>query len=108
MSNAKFKLKKGDQVIVLTGKDKGTKGEILEMLTAEKRVLVRGVNVVTKHQKPSNASAGGIQKLERSIHISNVALADPKTGKPSRVGYKLSKDGKKARVSKRSGETLAE
>lgn len=107
MSKQKFKIKKGDQVIVITGKDKGTKGEVLEMLTDENRVLVRGVNVVTKHQKPTQVSAGGLQKVERSIHISNIALADPKTGKPTRVGYKLAKDGKKTRIARRSGEVAA-
>ncbi len=103
----KLKIKKGDQVVVLTGKDKGKKGEVLKVLPQEMRVLVNGVNVAVKHNKPTQASAGGIEKKERPIHISNVALADPKTGKPSRVGYKLLKDGKKVRVAKKSGETLA-
>ncbi len=106
MANLKFKLKKDDDVVVLTGKDKGKKGKILEVLTAERRVIVEGVNVVTKHQKPSQLSAGGIQKKSLPIHISNVALADPKSGAPTRVGYKILKDGKKVRVAKKSGETL--
>jgi large subunit ribosomal protein L24 len=106
MSKAKLKLKKGDQVIVLTGKSKGTKGEILKVLREEERVLVAGVNVVKKHTKPSQSGPGGIENVERSVHISNVALADPKTGKPTRVGYKTLKDGKKMRVAKRSGETI--
>lgn len=106
MSRAKLKIKKGDEVVVLTGKDKGAKGEVLQILRENSRVLVQGVNVVTKNNKPSQLSAGGQQKVERSIHISNVALADPKTGAPTRVGYTTLKDGKKVRVAKKSGETL--
>lgn len=106
MTQPKFKIKKGDQVVVLTGKSKGTKGEVLKVLTADSRVLVQGVNVVTKHAKPTQMSAGGIQKKELPIHISNVALVDPKTGGATRVGYKTLKDGKKVRVAKKSGETL--
>jgi large subunit ribosomal protein L24 len=106
MSKAKLKLKKGDQVVVLTGKDKGTKGEILSVDTAALRVTVAGVNVVKKHNKPSQSGPGGIENVERSVHISNVALADPKTGKATRIGYKTLKDGKKMRVAKRSGETI--
>ena len=106
MSRAKFKIKKGDEVVVLTGKDKGSKGEVLEVVTEKSRVLVKGVNTVTKHKKPTQVSAGGIEKVERSIHISNVALADPKSGEATRVGYKNLKDGKKVRVAKKSGETL--
>jgi len=102
----KMKIKKGDQVIVLTGRDKGAKGEVLKVIPAESRVIVQGVNVVTKHQKPSQLSPGGIQKKELSIHVSNVAIADPKTGEATRVGYKTLKDGKKVRVTKKSGETL--
>lgn len=104
--NTKMKIKKGDEVIVLTGRDKGSKGEVLKVLPSEARVIVQGVNVVTKHQKPSQLSPGGIQKKELSIHISNVAVADPKTGEATRVGYKTLKDGKKVRVTKKSGETL--
>lgn len=102
----KFKIKKGDEVVVLTGKDKGAKGEVLKVLKSDGRVLVQGVNTVTKHTKPSQFSQGGIEKVERSIHISNVALADPKTGAATRVGYKILKDGKKVRVAKKSGETV--
>lgn len=102
----KFKIKKDDEVIVLTGKDKGAKGKVLKVLTKEDRVLVQGVNMVTKHNKPSQFSAGGIEKVEKSIHVSNVALADPKSGEASRVGYKVLKDGKKVRVAKKSGETI--
>lgn len=105
-TKTKLKIKKGDQVIVLTGKDKGAKGEVLSVLTANSRVLVKGVNIVTKHQKPTQVSGGGLQKKELPIHISNVALADPKTGKATRVGYKTLKDGKKVRVARASGETI--
>ena len=107
MSRVKMKFKKGDQVVVITGRDKGTKGEVLKVLIAESRVLVQGVNMVTKHNKPSQISAGGIEKKELPIHISNVAIADPKSGKASRVGFKTLKDGKRVRVAKKSGETIA-
>jgi large subunit ribosomal protein L24 len=106
MTKAKFKIKKGDQVVVLTGRDKGAKGEVLKVLTEQRRVVVQGVNMAIKHQKPSQVSAGGISKKESSIHISNVALADPKDGKPTRVGYKDLKDGKKVRIARKSGETI--
>ncbi len=107
MANAKLKIKKGDQVVILTGRDRGAKGEVLKVHTEDRRVLVQGVNLVTKHQKPSQVSPGGVSKREQSIHISNVALADPKTGEPTRVGYSVLKDGKKVRVAKKSGETIA-
>lgn len=106
MTQPKLKIKKGDQVVVITGKDKGAKGEVLRVLPEEQRVVVAGVNTVTKHKKPSPFSAGGLEKTEASIHISNVALADPKTGKATRVGYKVSKDGKKVRVARKSGEAV--
>lgn len=107
MAQAKLKIKKGDQVIVLTGKDKGKKGEVLRVMPTESRVLVAGINVATKHVKPSQTSAGGIEKKEMTIHVSNVALADPKSGKPTRVGTQVGKDGKKVRVAKKSGEVIA-
>lgn len=106
MAQPKMKIRKGDQVVVLTGKDKGAKGEVLKTFPANSRVLVQGVNIVTKHQKPSQISQGGINKMEKTIHVSNVALADPKDDKPTRVGYKTLKDGKKVRVAKKSGETI--
>lgn len=102
----KFKIKKGDQVIVLTGKNKGTTGEVLNVDTERSRVFVQGVNVVTHFNKPSQVSAGGIEKKEASVHISNVALLDPKSKKATRVGYKALKDGKKVRVARKSGETI--
>ena len=106
MANAKMKIKKGDNVVVLAGKDKGAKGEVLKVLPAKSRVIVQGVNVATKHNKPTQFAAGGIEKKELSIHVSNVALADPKSGEATRVGYKTLKDGKKVRVAKKSGETV--
>ncbi len=107
MSQPKLKIKKGDQVVVLTGRDKGAKGEVLSVITSERRVVVQGVNVVTKHQKPTQVSPGGINKKELPIHVSNVALVDPKTGGATRVGYQTLKDGKKVRVARKSGETIA-
>ncbi len=103
----KLKIKKGDQVVVLAGRDKGAKGEVLKVLPDVRRVLVQGINLVTKHQKPTQVSPGGIQKKELPIHVSNVAVADPKSGEATRVGYKVLKDGKKVRVAKKSGETIA-
>lgn len=102
----KMKIKKGDSVVVVAGKDKGKKGEVLKVLTAKRRVIVQGVNVATKHKKPTQTSPGGIEKTELSIDVSNVALADPKGGKATRVGYKVLKDAKKVRVAKKSGETI--
>lgn len=106
MTQPKMKIKKGDKVVVLTGKDKGAKGEVLKTIPAERRVLVQGINMVTRHNKPTQMSAGGIEKKEKSIHVSNVALVDPKKGEATRVGYKTLKDGKKVRVTKKSGETV--
>ena len=106
MSSAKLKIKKGDQVIVLTGKDKGAKGEVLKVFPENRCVLVQGVNTVKKHNRPTQFSAGGIEQKELPIHVSNVAIADPKNGKATRVGYKTLKDGKKVRVAKKSGETV--
>lgn len=106
MSAPKMKIKKGDQVIVLTGKDKGKKGEVLKAIPTENRVVVSGINLVKKHKKPTQFAAGGIEEKELSIHSSNVALLDPKKGVATRVGYKTDKEGKKMRVAKKSGETL--
>jgi large subunit ribosomal protein L24 len=100
------KIKKGDQVIVLAGRDKGKKGEVLEIRPVELRAIVRGVNLVKRHQRQSASQSGGIISKESSIHISNIALADPKSGKPTRVGFKLEKDGTKTRIAKRSGESI--
>lgn len=106
MATKKFKVKKGDKVVVLSGKDKGKTGVVLQIVTDSDKVVVQGINVLTKHQKPTQSKAGGLVKVESPIHISNVALADPKTGKPTRVGFKTVGD-KKVRVAKRSGEQIA-
>lgn len=100
------KIKKGDKVVVITGKDKGKTGEVLQILVQENRAVVQGINLVKRHTKPSAAGQGGIVSKEASIHLSNVALADPKSGKATRVGFKVEKDGKKVRVAKRSGEVV--
>jgi large subunit ribosomal protein L24 len=102
----KFKIKKGDKVIVRSGRDKGKSGEVLRMFPKDARALVQGVNMVRKHQKQTAAQQGGIVAKELPIHISNLALRDPKDGKPTRVGWKTLTDGKKVRVSRRSGETI--
>ena len=101
------KIKKGDKVVILAGRDKGKTGEVLQVLVDANRVIVGGVNQIKRHTKPSAAGNGGIVVADAPIHISNVALADPKDGKATRVGFKVSKDGKKMRVAKRSGETLS-
>ena len=100
------KIKKGDNVVVLTGKDKGRTGTVLEMVNKTDRVLVQGINMVKRHTKQSQTSEGGIIAKEAAIHISNVALADPKDGKPTKVGIKTNDDGKKVRFAKRSGELI--
>jgi large subunit ribosomal protein L24 len=100
------RIKKGDTVIVITGRDKGRSGEVIEMHRDQGRVLVRGVNMVKRHQRQSASQEGGIISKEGSIHLSNVALTDPKDGKPTRVGFKFVGKGdekKKVRVAKRSG-----
>ncbi len=102
----KFKIKTGDEVIILTGKDKGKKGKIIQIIKNKDRVVVEGVNIVKKHVKPSTENPqGGIVEKEAPIHISNVALVDPKTGKATRVKYEI-REGKKVRVSKKSGEVI--
>jgi large subunit ribosomal protein L24 len=102
----KFKVKKGDEVIVLAGKDKGKKGKIVKMITDRERVVVEGVNMIKRNQKATAKDAGGIVAKEASLHVSNVALLDPKSGKATRVGYKISEDGTKTRVARRSGEAV--
>ncbi len=99
------KLKKGDKVVVLTGKDKGKSGEILQMLPEKSRALVQGVNLVRRHTKQSASQEAGIYTKEAPVHLSNLAFADPRDGKPSRVGF-LIKDGAKTRFAKRSGEVI--
>lgn len=102
----KMKIKKGDTVIVLTGKDKGKQGEVLSVSPQANRVVVKGVNVVKKHQGQTAKTAGGITAMEHSIHASNVALIDPKSGKATRVGFKVDAKGAKTRIAKKSGEKI--
>ena len=102
----KFKIKKGDQVVVITGRDKGKKGEVLEVLRAESRVRVQGVNMVKRHRRATQNDAGGIISMEAPLHISNVAHVDPESGAATRVGFEM-KNGEKMRVAKRSGKALA-
>ena len=102
----KLKVKKGDEVIVITGKNKGKKGEVLSVLPKENKAIVAGVNLVKKHTKPSQTSEGGIVQKELPIHISNISLVDPKSGESTRVGFKTMSDGSKVRVAKKSGEII--
>ena len=99
------KIRKGDNVVVLAGKDKGRSGEVLRVMPKDDKAVVRGVNQIRKHQKQSQSQEGGIITKESPIHLSNIALADPKDGKPTRVGFDI-RDGKKVRVAKRSGEVI--
>jgi len=103
---AKLKIKKGDRVVVLAGKDKGKKGEVLKVLPQESRVIVNGVNMIKRHQKQSAAQEGGIISKEAPIHVSNLSLEDPKDGSPTRVGYNTLDAGRKVRFAKRSGEVI--
>ncbi len=100
------KIRKGDQVVVLTGKDKGRTGEIIQMMPKEGRALVRGINLVKRHTRQSQTSEGGIITKEAPIQVSNLSLVDPKDGKATRVGFKIMDDGRKVRVAKRSGEVI--
>ena len=102
----KLKIKKGDKVVVITGKDKGKTGEVLRVLPKDARLVVQGVNMVKRHTKPAMGQPGGIVEKEATIHISNVAHIDPKSNKPTRVGYKELEGGRKVRVARRSGEVL--
>jgi large subunit ribosomal protein L24 len=102
----KLKIKKGDHVVVVTGKDKGKHGEVLKVLPTENRAIVKGVSMVRRHQRQSASQEGGIITKEAPVHISNIALEDPKDGKPTRVGYKFLKDGRKVRFARRSGEVI--
>ena len=100
------KIKKGDKVVVLTGRDKGRSGEVLSVIPAEDRAVVSGVNLVKRHTRASQTQEGGIISKEAKIHLSNLALADPKTGKPTRVGFKTLEDGRKVRFAKTSGDLI--
>ncbi len=101
-----LKIKKGDKVVILSGKDKGKSGEVTRSIPRESKVVVSGVNMITRHRKPSQTSPqGGLDRVEAPLHVSNVAIADPKTGQATRVRFET-KDGKKVRVAVKSGETL--
>ncbi|AWM86681.1 50S ribosomal protein L24 [Microvirga sp. 17 mud 1-3] len=100
------KIKKGDKVVVLTGRDKGKTGEVVQVMPKEERALVRGVNLVKRHQRQTASQEGGIITKEAPLHLSNLAYADPKDGKPTRVGFKILEDGRKVRIAKRSGELI--
>lgn len=101
----KLKIKKGDQVIVLSGEDKGKTGEVVKSMPKDSKVVVQGINLVKRHTKPSQTTPGGIVTKEAPIDVSNVAIVDPKTGKASKIGYK-EVDGKKVRVARKSGEVI--
>ena len=100
------KIKKGDKVVVRTGRDKGRTGEVIQVMPKEERALVRGVNLVKRHQRQTTTQEGGIIQKEAPVHLSNLALADPKDGKPTRVGFKVLDDGRKVRFAKRSGDLI--
>ena len=100
------RIRKGDEVIVLSGRDKGKKGSVLKVLTDEDRVIVQGVHIVKRHQRQSQTEQGGIVEKEASIHVSNVSLLDPESGNATKVGFRLLEDGRKVRFAKRSGEVI--
>ena len=103
---AKLKIKKGDKVVVLTGRDKGKFGEVLKALPRDNKVIVQGINIAKRHTKPTQTSGGGIIEKEAPIHVSNVAHVDPKDNKPTRIGFKKLEDGTKVRIARRSGEVI--
>ncbi len=100
------RIRKGDKVVVISGRDKGRSGEVIQVMPKEERALVRGLNMVTRHQRQSASQEGGLIRKEAPIHLSNIALADPSTGKPTKVGFKTLADGRKVRFAKASGETV--
>lgn len=100
------KIKKGDKVVILAGRDKGKTGEVVQVMPKEERALVRGVNLVKRHQRQTASQEGGIVTKEAPLHLSNLAYADPKDGKPTRVGFKVLEDGRKVRFAKRSGDLI--
>jgi large subunit ribosomal protein L24 len=100
------KIKKGDKVVVLAGRDKGKTGEVVQVMPKEERALVRGINLVKRHQRQTASQEGGIISKEAPLHLSNLACADPKGGKPTRVGFKILDDGRKVRFAKRSGDLI--
>jgi len=103
---AGLKIKKGDRVVVITGKEKGKKGEVLKVMPEDNRAIVKGVAMVRRHQRQTASQEGGIIAKEAPIDISNLAVEDPKDGEPTRVGYKFLKDGRKVRFARRSGEVI--
>lgn len=105
-ARVKLKIRKGDDVIVVAGRDAGKRGEVVRVLPAERRLIVRDVNVVKRHMRPSQTQGGGIIEKEMSIHVSNVALIDPKANKATKVGYKFLEGGRKVRFARRSGEII--
>ena len=102
----KFKIKKGDEVVVLSGREKGKRGNVLRVLGQQERVIVQGVNMVKRHTRPAAGSPGGIVEKESGIHISNLSHIDPKNNQPTRVGFRFLEDGRKVRYAKRSGEVI--
>jgi large subunit ribosomal protein L24 len=102
------RIRKGDRVVVLSGRDKGKKGEVFQVMPKEGRALVRGVNTVRRHQRQTPQQEGGVITKEAPIHLSNLALEDPKDGKPTRVRFGVLPDGRKVRIAKRSGEQIPE
>ena len=102
----RMRVRRGDNVVVISGRDKGKTGEVLRVDRERNRVLVQGVNMMKRHQRPTQTSPGGINDFEAMIHASNIALVDPKTDKPTRVGFKTLDDGRKVRVAMRSGEVI--
>ncbi len=100
------KFKKGDKVVVITGRDKGREGEILKMIRSESRAIMQGINMAKRHSRPSASSEGGILNKELPIHLSNLAHVDPKSGKPTRVGFRVLENGSKVRFAKASGEVI--
>ncbi len=102
----KLKIKKGDRVKVITGRSKGKIGDVLRVMPTEQRLVVAGVNMIKRHTKPTRNETGGIVERESAIHVSNVALLDPKTDKPTKVGFKFLEDGRKVRIARASGETI--
>jgi len=101
-----LRIRKDDQVVVIAGKDKGKQGKVIRILLQEERAIVEGVNIVKKARKKTQQQAGAFLEVERPIHISNIMLMDKKTGKPTRIGARLLKDGSKVRISKKSGEVI--
>ena len=100
------RIRKGDRVVVLSGRDRGREGDVLKVLPGEGRAIVNGVNMARRHRKPTQTAPGGVEDKELSIHLSNLAIADPKDGKPTRVGFRALDDGRKVRFARRSGEVI--